>query len=264
MSKKEETKEKKDKKDKLDLSIKVYADPRQGIHERELMKDHIIPGYGNLVVTGGTNSGKTQCVLNLLKNPLFMGKRNGKHYYDIIFLFSFSASQLLATHLADVIDERRIYNKPDPTVLQSIIDKQKKFIKEKGYEKAPHILIVLDDVINSPKFARSNAIAELFFQGTNCKMSSMFLTQNYMSICRSFRQNAHYNILFCNGMTDSEYERISNEHKVRGYKKEEFKELLSQVCNEPHTFLFINKKAEYKNRYRRNFDDILELVKFKG
>lgn len=257
----EETKKPDKNNNKIDLSIKVYKDDRQGIYERPLMKAHIIPSFGNMIVCGGTNAGKSQVVLNMLKRPEMMGKINGKHYYDIIYLFCFSASQLLANHLKEVLEPKRIIKTPDAAILQKIIDTQTKMIEDKGYERSPMILIIFDDIISQPKFARSNAIATLFYQGTNAKMSTMFLTQNYMDTKRGFRTNAHYNLLFCNGMTDTELERICLEHRIKGYGKEEFKKILCQICDDEHAFLFINKRADQGERYRRNFDDILVFEK---
>lgn len=244
---------------KINLAIQKYDADRDKIYLRPLMKENVIPGFGNSLICGATNSGKTMTLVNLFLRPEFYGPIKEKPYHDVIYLFCFSPSKLLVKNLEGILWEKNIFTKPDPEPLGRIFDKQKKLINELGFDKAPHIAIILDDVISHPKFLRSPLIGQLFFQGTNAKISTYICTQGYKSVPRAYRLNCHYLIAYIWNMSDSEVERIADEYCPAGYKKNEFKQIISQACSAKFSFLFVNNRLEPKDKYRVNFEQIIEL-----
>lgn len=259
MSKVKDKKIKKEDDEKIDLSMKVYKGSRENIKERELQKNGTIPGFGATCFVGTTGSGKTNVAVNLLADPRFMGKINGKPYYDLVFLFCFSPSDLMISNLEGILEEKRVFMKPDPSILKNILDKQEQLVKKVGFKNSPHILIVLDDVISSPKFVKNEAVSKLFFQGTHFKITTWIMVQSYMALPRWYRINCHY-LLFFSGANQDEIEKFTSEYQPKQLDKQEFMQMVKDVTTEPYSFLFVNNKVpDKKVKFRLGFDNIIQL-----
>ncbi len=243
----------KDKKE-IDLKIKVYEADRDSVPQRKLAKEGIIPGFGNCLAVGLTQSGKTMAILNLLKRPEFWGMIDKKHYFNEIFLFSLSPSRLLENNLEGILKEKHIFHEPKPAVIQTILDKQEALIK-KDFKKAPHLCVILDDVISDPKFLRSPQVSRLFYQGTNFKITTIICSQSYRDVKRGYRINSHFLLLFGNNMNASEVERIAEDYTPKGMKQRDFINIFNDVCKEPYSFMFINNKLPPSQKYFQNFDN---------
>ena len=69
-------------------------------------------------------------------------------------------------------------------------------------------------------------------------------------------------VAFFHGGTNTERLRLSEEHTPSKWSEKEFMELINHATASKYDFLFINKHASMKDRYRKNLDTILELQKY--
>jgi hypothetical protein len=226
-------------------------------YKKPCMKDRILPRLGSLVVCGKSGSGKTVMIANLLKHKHMIHK-----FYDIIYLICLSPSKLLLEHVKHIKKEN-VIRTDDPAILNSIVKAQEEIIdsSDDGYEKAQKILVICDDVISSNKFMKSDALKSLFFQGQNLKMSVWLLTQSYVKLPRSLRINAHY-MAFFSGMTDTETERLQEEHRPPTVDKKTFKEVISDCLKDPYSFIYLDNSHPDRNlKFRCGFDKIIKFNK---
>lgn len=246
------------------LKIRPLKTNKSKIKINSMMESNIIPKHPSSVMfCGKSGGGKTMLLLNLLKNKQFYG-----HYFDLLFLFSETAKEggddLYKEHCGAGspchIPENHIFqpNAQGLAQLDHIIKTQKKIIKSKGLENAPKILILFDDIAHSSKFLASNQYLLLHIANRHLNISTFSLTQSYVKIPRSCRCQISA-IAFFNGGTNTEKLRLSQEHTPGGWNEKQFLSMINHATAEKYGFLFINKHADEKTRYRKNLDTVLQL-----
>ena len=147
----------------------------------------------------------------------------------------------------------------DPEHIVKLLEKQDKLIEKEGYKKAPHILIILDDIVQSNTFLKHEVLNKIAFSGTWSKISCIITSQSYVQIPRRIRLNAHSVILF-HGLTDTELERFCSEHASPYLSKQKFCEMIKYSLEEPFSFMFYNRtNPNKKEAYRKKFDKILKI-----
>lgn len=242
------------------LKITPYNTDKSKIKLNSCMEDNIIPKHPfSAMFCGKSGSGKTQMLLNMLKKKHFY-----KGYYNLTFLFSETAGDgcddLYAKN-TDIPEEHMF--KPDAdglNQLDHIIKTQKKIIKDKGISKSPKILIIFDDIAHSRKFLASRQYLLMHIANRHFNISCISLSQSYVKIPRSCRCNLSA-IAFFHGGTNTEKERLSQEHTPSNHTEKEFLQIINHATADKYDFLFINKFAPMKRRYRKNLNSILELQK---
>ena len=233
--------------------IKPLKSERDSLFKTPAQKAYIMPPPGTMVVCGATGSGKTTIIGNLLKERSML-----KGYFDKIYLFCLSPATTLVDNVEELNDDN-VFLEDNPEVLAEIYDKQKKNIKSLGFKRCPHILFILDDMIQSKNFLGSKHISNIFFGGTHSKVSLWILSQNYMSVPRRWRMNAHSMIL-CHGVNNTEIDRFATEWQSCYMTKDEFIELVKHAINEPYSFMFVNGTIPDKRKmFRKGFDTILKI-----
>lgn len=246
------------------LRVRPLKTNKSKIKINDYMKNHQIPKHpSSIMFCGKSGSGKTMLLLNLLSNSSMYGK-----YFDLIFLFSETAKSggddLYKEHCGEGsgchIAEDHMF-KPDKeglAQLDHIIKTQKEIIKKKGIENSPKILIIFDDIVHSRKFLASNQYLLLHIANRHLNISTFSLSQSYVKIPRSCRCQVSA-LAFFHGGTNTEKLRLSEEHTPSNWSEKEFLELVDYATKDKYSFLFINKHADMKKRYRKNLDTILEL-----
>lgn len=239
----------------MSYKIKPLKSGRDNINydDKPCMKNRILPRLGAFVVVGRSGSGKTVMIANLLKNKHMIYK-----WYDHIYIFCFSPSNLLLEHVKH-IKENNIIREDNPEILGQILEAQENNIEELGYDESPKILIICDDVVNSNKFMNSPQLKKLFFQGQNMKTSIWLLTQSYVKLPRSLRINAHY-MAFFSGMTETELDRLESEHRPANCTKEKFKSVMGDCLKEPYSFIYMDCSIPDKRlKFRKTFEHIIKF-----
>jgi hypothetical protein len=238
----------------LDLEIKPLKDNRDNIKLNKLMKDGTIPTPGNCVFVGRTKSGKSVCIANiLLKKHMYKG------YFDIIYLFCLSPARVLIDNLKE-LDEQNVFTDGDPSKLNRLLEIQKDIIDKKGFKKAPSILVIADDMASEPKFMNSSGLRTVFFSGSHHKIYCWITTQSYVKLPRSMRLNADSLFLF-HGLTSTEVDRFSEEHRPPQLNKKQFKQLCDYTLKKAYSFMFCNCcVADKTTKFRKGFSEILKIT----
>ena len=244
-----------------ELKIKPLETAKSKIKINEFMKANIISKHPcSIMFCGKSGSGKTNLLVTLLKNKNFYGK-----YFDILFLFSetakFGGDDLYDRHLKRELPKKHMFmpNKKGIEKIKQIVQLQKDIIKKQGIAKSPKILIIFDDIAHSKKFLASNEYLLLHIANRHLNISSFSLVQSYTKIPRACRCQVS-SIFFFHGCTNTEKERLSEEHTPSGLSHKDFLPLIDYAIAEPYNFLFINKFAPNKVRHRKNLDQVLQLI----
>ena len=234
--------------------IKPLKSARDGLYKTPGQKSYDMPPPGTMVVIGSTGSGKTNLVCTLLKEAHML-----KDYYDKIYVFCLSPCPMLEEHV-EQIKEKNIFLEDDPTQLKELYDSQKKALSSMGFKRTPHVLFILDDIVQSKSFLKAKVLTDIFFGGTHSKCSLWLLSQNYMSVPRRLRMNAH-SLILCHGINNTEIERFTEEHQSSFMDKKEFMRLVKYALTDAYSFMFVNNTHPNKKlKYRRGFNDILEII----
>lgn len=195
----------------------------------------LLPSSIRCIITGSSNSGKTNVILNLLKNE------NGLRFENV-YVYSKSLLQ------------------PKYEFLRQIL----KPIKELGYYefneneqvispcKAKNNSVFIFDDIMCDKQAK---IQEFFSRGRHNGVDSFYLSQTYARIPKHLiRDNVNLLVLF--KLDDLNLKHVYDDHVTTDMPIQKFKEMCS-LCwsNDRYGFLVIDKDSELnEGRYRKGFD----------
>jgi hypothetical protein len=238
----------------MPFEIKPLKSARANIKLTDAQREYILPPFGTTYFCGRTGSGKTTIICRLLKD-----KDKLRNYYDKIYVFCMSPCMDLVEHCPQ-IEEEHLYGE-EPEKLKELYDKNKKAVKTMGFDKAPHTLFILDDIVQSNIMMNSKVLRDLFFGGTHAKCSVWLVSQHYKSCPLRLRQNFH-SIILCHGLTYQEKEKFVEEWQSAYLTKKEFMALVDYALEKPYSFLFMNATNPNKKKmFRKNFDEVLEIVK---
>lgn len=268
-----DVKPKKDTNVNIGGSVKIQYVPtdKDAIIQRPLMEAGVIPKSSNVTIMSGTiGSGKTQCLINLLLNPLCYGpdKKTGKPFFDEIFVFSNSnddAYQILIDK--KILKASHIKYCPEEEDLKVVLDKQKKSIKDAGdnISKIPQVCLIFDDIIDNKKFISSKSFKLCCIRPRQWHLSCFILVQQFYAIPRICRFQAQNLILFRGSRLEEEC--YYDSYCPAGMNKKQFLKLLNIAWekrpDDTHSFLHINRRMPDNEKYRRNFDEIIDLEKLK-
>ena len=200
-------------------------------------------------------SGKTLAIGNLLTNPHFgYGELFGKN----IFIFSPTITLGDPSLYGVNIPEENIFEDYDEAIIEEIMKEQSEIIEDKKFQKkkAPHILIILDDVITSIGDAKRDTLKRGFFSFRHWKISCILTSQQFNQVPRGIRLNASNIFVFT--VNNSEVKRIADEQAI---DQNLFTQIYEQATEEPFAFLHINMKASIKEKYLQNYDPMIFQIK---
>jgi hypothetical protein len=187
--------------------------------------------------------------------------KNGKHYFDKIYLFSPTANNGddLVRFLKRPGIDLDITTEFDIDKLDKIIFDQGIKIEKKGLLKSPKILIIFEDIQSDERFMRSKSFLKCFIQCRHLNISTFLLGQSWTRTPRACRLQAN-NVFFFPGSL-SEEKILIDEFCPPRLTKKEFKKVISYATQGPHDFLHVNMRAAFQERYRKNLDIMLKLKK---
>ena len=145
-------------------------------------------------------------------------------------------------------EEPIFFDHYNPEDLQNVIDTQhkiSKYMKEQDYKNIHQILIVVDDMADSPEFTRhSKLLHGLYLKGRHTFISSITATQAYTALSPLIRKNA----------TELYVYRLRNYRDLESvveelaalYDKKTLLDVYQTATSEPHSFLSINLMAKNK------------------
>jgi GTPase SAR1 family protein len=233
--------------------IKPLPNVRDGVHQTQAQKDYILPPPGTLIIVGKSGSGKTTIAARLLKDSDML-----KDYFDRVYVFSLIKSMTFVDHVQQITDAD-MFHEDSTEKLEELYNAQKKAVQTLGFRRAPHILFILDDIVQSKTFMNSKVLQDIFFGSTHSKVSTWLLSQNYVSVPRRLRTNVH-SLILCHGVNNTEIEKFTEEWQSAYLTKKEFIRTIKHALNDPYSFVFVNGTIPDKRKaFRRGFHKILNI-----
>lgn len=229
----------------INFYTKIAPDKLVSYKPDKNFKNHLIEPCSNIMVIGGTGTGKTNAVLN------FLGRKNDSFITVQIFTGS-TKDEGLYEHLIKMNPNITITN--DPAKLPTLTEYDN---ENKKYEK----VYIFDDVSNINK--KDEAKIKDFIKA--CRkygFTCFFLYQTYTSAPKFVRDNCQIFWIFKLQST------ISLDHILRDKRgnldttKENMHRMYEYATKDPLNFFNIDTKASQGQQFRKNFIEILHPSKF--
>ena len=141
-----------------------------------------------ILITGGSGSGKTNLLLNLIENQPGIDK---------IYLYAKDPYEAKYQHLINKRGRVRIDHFSDPKAFIEYSNDMHdvyKNIDDYNPDKGNKILIVFDnmitDIINNKKL--NSIVTELFIRGRNLNISLVFIAESYFKVPKDVRLNTNH------------------------------------------------------------------------
>lgn len=244
------------------LSLKIKPLETEGnFPQRPLMKENIIPRMASSsLIVGGTGSGKTVLLVNLLIRPEFY-----KDYFDRMYLFSPTGGTDPTFKLlikSKQLKKQDVITTDFESRLSDIVNEQQAHVESLGNEfKAKKICVIFEDLSSLKRLQRSEAFEQCFVQNRHLAMMVFAVVHKLSALTRVARLQAA-NIFFFPS-PNSEVEILIDENAPPNLTKDQFREVIRLATAGSHNFLHINNRVPYAERYRRNLDTIIELPGYK-
>jgi len=204
-------------------------------------KNHYILPNSMIAIIGGTGSGKSNALCNLIS------KQSNK-YYDIIIFNPVSTDEPLLKLLKQKMPDLHLIS--DIEELPSLSE----FVGDSDHEK----LIVFDDVINMEK-KNFKKVNEYFTGGRKLGFTVVIMAQNYVSIPKTIVRNCQYFFIF--KLNDNvTINNLIRNHNIYNVDKDKFRKLYDEATSEPLNFFLVDLKTKDKTKHlRKNFTSFFEI-----
>ena len=201
-----------------------------------------------ILIIGGSGSGKTNALLNLINNQPDIDKiyLYAKDRYEAKYQFSINKRE--STRLKHFNDPKAFIRYSDD--MQDVY----KNIDRYNADKKRKILIVFDDMIadmiNNKKL--NSIVTELFIRGRKLNISLVFITQSYFKVPKDVRLNStHFFIMKI--PNKRELQQIALNHSS-DINSKDFIKIYKKCTAEPYSFLVNDATLASDNplRFRKN------------
>lgn len=203
------------------------------------------------IITGPRGKGKS----NLCKNLLLRHDMLRDIFEpDCVFIFSASVD---INH--DYDDVKTLYKFPtfSSKLINSLMDIQKRIIKEFGIKKCKPMLLVFDDMLDSGAFNYNSILEKIAVRGRHLNISCIVISQSYNRISRTMRINTDY-LIFFEPNNLGELDRVAEQNVDKGSRKEFIKKIKDIFSSEPYSFITIDYKTKnQKRRFRKGFSALM-------
>ena len=201
------------------------------------------------MIIGGSGSGKTNVLLNLIENQPDIDK---------IYLYAKGPFDGKYQYLIKIREKVGIYYHNNPRAYVEYSNDMCDVYKNIDYynpDKENKILIVFDDItadmINDKKL--NSIVTELFIRGRKWNISFVFITQSYFKVTKDVRLNTtHFFITKIPDERERKQIAINNSSNI---STEDFTNIYRKYTIEPYSFLVNNTTLASDNplRFRKLF-----------
>ena len=244
-------------KEKTQSSGKKRLEKRKDVPQPQGSKRGILPDQPcAMMFCGLSKSGKTTLLKKTLVDKNLLGG-----YFHTIVMFSPTADCDTTLTEALKLPEENIITNFEEEDLKVLIEAQRANIEKKGYNsvaRTNRMLFILDDCISHQRFLKCQTIIDLTATVRHLLISVVFLIQSYKMVCRPCRINLRGIAFF--EANRNETDVLCDEECPPTLNRREFRQLISEATKEQYGFLFINKDRPYRERFLRNYDEVLELI----
>ena len=216
--------------------------------EHNLKWPYIIGHPYRILIVGGSGSGKTHALLNLINNQPDVDK---------IYLYAKDLYEAKYQYLINKREKVGLGHFKDPKAfIEYLNDLQDvyKIIEDYNPNKKRKILIVFDgmiaDMINNKKL--NPVVTELFIRGRKLNISIVFITQSYFKVPKDVRLNStHFFIMKI--PNKRELQQIALNHSSDCDFKD-FIKIYKKCTTEPYSFLVNDTTlpSDDSLRFRKN------------
>ena len=207
-------------------------------------------------IIGGSGSGKTNTLLNLIK------KQDYHDVIDKIYLYARDLSEPKYEYLIKKREDAGIKHLNNPNAFiecSNTMDDVYENIHDYNSSRKRKILIVFDDMIadimTNKKF--QSIIKELFIRCRKLNISLVFITQSYFSVPKDVRLNStHYLIMKINNKRELKNTAINHSADI---DYDDFIKIYRECTKEPFNFLTIDTTLPVSDplRFRKNLFESL-------
>ena len=229
------------------INFDDYVNENKTVHNKNC--PHIPDHPYRILIIGGSGSGKTNLLLNLIENQPEIDKIY-KDPYVAKYQYLINKSEVVG------IDH---FNDPKAFIEYSNnMHDVYKNIDEYNHDKGNKILIVFDDMtadmINNKKL--NSIVTELFIRGRKLNISFVFITQSYFKVPKDVRLNTiHFFIAKIPNKRELREIAINHSSDISA---KDFTNIYRECTVEPYSF-FINDTTLASNnplRFRKNLFNI--------
>lgn len=196
----------------------------------------LLPNSLRCIISGPSNCGKTNLMINLLEHP------NGLRFANV-YVYSKSLSQSKYKRLEKILHSI-------PSIKYFSFSENEDVVSPR--ETLPHSVIVFDDVACD----KQNLMKAYFSMGRHYGVDVFYLCQTYTQLPKHLlRDNANFIILF--RQDGGNLKHVYDDHVNTDMSFLDFKDLCAQCWkNDKYGFIVIDKDSELHNgRYRNKFDE---------
>lgn len=209
--------------------------------QNEQKKRHgiLLPNTIRCLITGPSNCGKTNVMLNLLEHV------NGLRFENV-YIYSKSLYQPIYMYIKELL-------RPIKGIEYYEFNDQENIINPT--EAKQNSVFIFDDVASQ----KQEVMRDFFSMGRHNLIDSFYLTQTYAKIPKHLiRDNANMLILF--KQDDLNLKHVYRDHVNTDMSFEQFLKLCSICWQSNYGFLVICKDFDLNNgRYRKGFDEYISL-----
>lgn len=204
-----------------------------------------------ICISGGSGTGKSNIMLNILMNHA---------YFDKLYIFCKDPSedkyQLIEQELESLQNklEKKLKREIEPLLLISTDLDEIPDLNELDPEKQH--LFVFDDMVNLSE-REQKPINDIFIRGRKRNCSVIYLSQSFTNIPKIIRKNCNYHIV-TSVSNSNELNDLATKFGIK-INPNKFKQIWRKIAAEDHAFMMIDLTTPYLcEAIRMNFNGYLD------
>ena len=191
-----------------------------------------------MLIIGGSGSGKTQTLMNIIHNM--------NDTFNEIYVITKNKQEPIYEYLEDKLGDKGV------SVVEGIENAPN---LDKDINKKDQTLIVMDDLVLE---SNQRPLEEYFIRARKQNCSLIYISQSYYAVPKMIRKNLNYLVIKQLSSLQDLF-RIMREYSL-GDNKAQIKKIYENATSDnKQDFLLVDLDSTPENRFRKNFNDIFEI-----